>query len=593
MKKFFNLSLKKLAKIKNKIQNMTTTNDKNKKIQPIKSHLEDEVSRPSRNINLVATPPPKTELVPTAIRVLILVSVMLWNVGFWSITDFPQTLGDSIIDHFHIDEEKIGFIYTLSYAVSIFASPSAGFLISRFGLPNIALLACSLISLSSIIMYFAVRAGSFSLLLFGRAMTSVGAEPLMISQASASSKWFSGRLLSISMGLNLSLGLASGSLSNYITPLSIIKTRSLESAFFYYVVCTSLTFVSVAVYNFVDWNYDALLAKERELEKMEFERRESFKEEPLVPHKAEEMEDGLLPAGTKDGEFDYKFQVKDIFLFGTLYWRCILLYITTSNTYYMITRIITNAGVHRYGYTFLKAKDFLPTIEVLAALFFPVNSIFITKFGKKLRVILVATISLVTAYTLMAVSPTTPSLTFQLSVILVGYFFITYQSTISPCIATSVPKEVVSVAFSIASFIQAIGLSLLPSLLGYMTEHQKRQEYQNTVYFLIFCAVLSMILAFLTFRVDMRLGGILDFPENSNKAKRAKRAMDMKFRALVVKSRQQDKRKEGGDDGQSRATRLTGEGTLKASTEGGRSLPTGSTQGRRVGGEGNAEDDIG
>ena len=553
----------------------TTTNKNKKRIQRKKAHLDaEEAPNPSKDIKIV----------PTVVRELILVSLTLWNVGFWSLTDFPQSLGDSIIDHFHIDEEKIGLIYTLSYAVSIFASPLAGLLISRFGLPNIALLSSSLICLSSMVMYFAVRAGSFGLLVLGRAISSAGAEPLFISQASASSKWFSGRLLSVSMGLNLSLGIAAGSLSNFIAPLSIISTRSLESAFFYYVVCTSLTFISVAAYNIIDWNYDALLARELDLEKIESERREGSKEAQKKPGE----EEGLLPAaGVEEAEFG------DIFLFGELYWGCVLLFIITSNTYYMVTRIITNAAVHRYGYTFLKAKNFLPTIQVLAALFFPLNSIFITKFGKKARVIVTATISLLSAYTLMAVSPTHPSPTFQIAVILVSYFFITYQSTIFPCLATSVPKEVVSIAFSISSFFQAIGLCLLPWLLGYLTRHQKRKEYQNTTYFLIFCAALSLILAFLVFRIDMKFGGVLDLPENSNRAKLAKRAMDAKFRARVRKRRRLETGEQSGDGGRNRATRLTGAGTIKANTEGRRSLQTGYVRSGGVGGGGGSEADIG
>ena len=95
--------------------------------------------------------------VPGAIRGLILASIMLWNVGFWSITDFPQTLGDHILDHFGIDEVQIGFIYFTTYLVSIFASPSAGFLISRFGLPNVALGASFLMWFSTFTMYFAVQ----------------------------------------------------------------------------------------------------------------------------------------------------------------------------------------------------------------------------------------------------------------------------------------------------------------------------------------------------------------------------------------------------------------------------------------------------
>ena len=418
----------------------------------------------------------------------------------------------------------------------------------------------------------------------------------MISQASASLKWFSGRFLSISMGLNFSCALISGSSSNYIAPILIVQTRSLESAFFFYIVMTSLTFAAVALYYFVDWKFDPILKlEEKQIElraegEQAADRYENTHSQNAEIERRDRRTTGtqvLAPVNTLDEEIP-DIGPKDILHFGPVFWGCIFVCVFASNTFYMVTRIITNAGVHRYGYTFLQSKNFLPTIQVIAAIFTPINSAFITKFGWKLKVILAGTFSLFTAYVLMAVSPTTPSATFQLSVILVACYFFTYQSSIFPCLATSVPKEAVSIGLSVASFLQAIGLALLPELLGFMIEHQKRQEYQNTVYLMVGCAALSILLVCFAVKMDLKAGGVLDSPENSERAKKNKKELDRRIREKILASR--GRVKEIGEGG--RSSRLTGAATIKAGTSDGKSLAGNLTSSERGDLKEGGEDDL-
>ena len=473
----------------------------------------------------------------TAKRGLILVSIILWNAGLWSLLDFPQTLGDPLINHFKITTKEVGCLYTISAAFNVVTSPLTGLLISRLGVSTVATITLSFQILGAMLLYLSVSAESYSLLVLGRCFYAMGAEPTLICQAAASEKWFSGKMLSISMGLNLSCGMAIASLSNFITPILIVETRDLETAFLYYVCLCTLSFIAVAGFNVLDWKYEAQLEQEKAilggfgLERAgETSGRESATNTINLRSMAETEREAVT--GTPETQ-KYVFKVSDLTKLSPVFWCCVSLYAIAANTYYQFTSTITNMAVHRYNYTFLEAKNFISTIQILSACLMPVNSILIQRIGKKPKVILIATILLLAGFVNLALTPAHPSLQFEASIALIALFYISYQSTIFPCMAMSLPREAVSVGLGTASFFQAVPLGLSAYLFGDMVKQETAGVYQRVLSIIIGMALVSVGLAWFAVRTDARLGGLLDAPENSEKARRVKAAMEAQFRRDV------------------------------------------------------------
>ena len=531
---------------------------------------------------------------------LILVSIMLFNVGYWSTIDFPQTLGDTFLRQFHISTKQVGYIYSISYFFSIIFCPLTGVLISRFGIPNISLLMAFFIFAGNVMAYFGVRADSFSLVVLGRIVFSFGAEALLVAQASASEKWFSGKMLSISMGINLSCGVTSGSLSNYITPIAIVEDRNLEAAFLYYVCAGALSFFSVALFTVLDWKYGALIQHSLDMNgENESSKGSTALREALRSHQTNPGDQPTDPASqdpiasrtnsqaliqATSGE-NYVFKLNHLWKLGPLYWCCVGIYTFASNSYYQFTKVITNAGVHRFGYSYLRAKNFLALIQIVSAFIMPLNSIFILNYGKKLKVLLFSTASLLIAYTTMTLSPPTPSLSFEVAICFVALFEITYQSTIYPCVAMSLPRDAVSIGFGLASFVQAFFLTALPYLLGIIIEDETRAEYQIILFVFVGMVSFAIMWVLVTMRIDYKLGGILDAPENSEVARKGRAKVDARFKRLVAfdasgkinrgKKRRRGNRKkerrgvvtiEAGSDNKSSGVAKTGGKTFGASS---------------------------
>ena len=484
---------------------------------------------------------------------LILVSIMLFNVGYWSTIDFPQTLGDTFLKQFNISTKEVGYVYSISYFFSIIFCPLTGVLISRFGIPNISLLMASFIFIGNVIAYFGVRADSFVTVVLGRIVFSFGAEALLVAQASASEKWFSGKMLSISMGINLSCGVTSGSLSNYITPMAIVYDRNLEAAFLYYICAAALSFFSVALFTVLDWKYGALIQHELDANSEPDSNKDSTALPPdaLQTHEANPSDQTTETVTTQSyrgnngssnpqtliqatSGKNYVFKLNHLWKLSPLYWCCVAIYTFASNSYYQFTKVITNAGVHRFGYSYLRAKNFLSLIQIISAFIMPLNSIFIFTNGKKLKVLLLSTASLLVAYLTMLVSPSTPSFTFEAAIYFVALFEITYQSTIYPCVAMSLPRDAVSVGFGLASFVQALFLTALPYLLGTIIEDETRIEYQIILLVFVGMVSFSIMWVVLTMRIDRKLGGILDSPENSEVARKGRAKIDARFKRLVA-----------------------------------------------------------
>lgn len=62
-----------------------------------------------------------------------------------------------------------------------------------------------------------------------------------------SENWFSGRYLTISMGLNTTVGLLSGAVSNWFTPLIANDYRNIASPFVFCGIVSFIGFVFAAI----------------------------------------------------------------------------------------------------------------------------------------------------------------------------------------------------------------------------------------------------------------------------------------------------------------------------------------------------------
>ena len=465
---------------------------------------------------------PKT--IPALGNLALLVSIIVSNVGFWCTIDFPQNLADPLMSALHITTKQIGFLNGLYSMVNLVAAPIGGVVITKLGIPNSLLLFSFLIFIGSFGGFLGVSLRSFNTLVVGRIIFAIGGESYVIAQAAACEKWYSGKMLSVVFGLVLTSGLASASLSNFMNPVLLVLTRSVETPFFCYTCVSAFAFGMSSLFVWLDWKYEHILRAEK-LEEEAYDE-DGEKKSALAEISEQEVKEGL------ESQSEYKFELRDLLKLGGTFWCSCLIYSIVANCYYQFSFIITNTAVHRYNYTYLKAKNFLSLIQMLSIILMPINSIIIFKFGKKFKMILFAVVMMLLAYITLLNLPAQPTLLFELSMYFLALFYSIYQSTIWSCLTISLPEGAVSIGLGISSVFQAVPMSSLPLFFGAVIKDQKKSQYQQVLWMLTMLTAASILLMFLSIWVDAKNDGILDFPENSNEAKRAKRRLNRRFHGL-------------------------------------------------------------
>ena len=162
----------------------------------------------------------------------IFVCTLLIPCGFGFQVDYPQSLTDPLITTYNITTWHVNFLYSLYSIPNIVIAPFYGLLVAKIGMGNGLLLATFLMFSGSFLMTISEELHSYPVLAVGRVIFSIGGENMVMTWMGATSKWFSGRFLTVAAGCNQTfLSLVCGA-GNYLLPTINAKYRSLGITFF-------------------------------------------------------------------------------------------------------------------------------------------------------------------------------------------------------------------------------------------------------------------------------------------------------------------------------------------------------------------------
>ena len=140
---------------------------------------------------------------PTPIyRWSVLVFVSLAMFGNYYIYDSIAPVFDLLSSQLNYNDQQLGLLYTVYSIAAIVVLLIGGFIIDKFGTKKsilvfalICLVAAAITAISS----------EFYIMLAGRFVLGIGAEPLIVAVTTALAKWFKGKTLSLAFGLNLTI----------------------------------------------------------------------------------------------------------------------------------------------------------------------------------------------------------------------------------------------------------------------------------------------------------------------------------------------------------------------------------------------------
>ena len=426
-------------------------------------------------------------------------------ISVYFIFDYPMLFTDQLIISMDITTVQIGYLYSIYSIPNLICVPIGGIIIGYLGSDTSSLLLTAVVFFGSIFNFLGVLTSNYYFLLIGRAIGGMGSQTLVIVQAVIVDEWFSGRLLSVALGSCNFLNFMSASADVFFSPQLLVKSRNLVVPFF---VASCVAFLSWTS-SFFYYTTCQLFTKQKS--------QKDFKD--------------------KNIEKKWKFGFYDLRYLSGLYWLVMLQFVILTLIYYQFMSFVTDLLVVRYQYSYIKAKNIVALVPVSSALLLPFFSIFTLYYGKKALILLFSSLSGTAVFTILLLSPEIPSLVIFFSLGFLAIFFSSQASVIWPSITLVVPKEATGVSLAVSNTILNVFMTIMPVVFGNINKPRNAKAYRNSIWVLLFMAILSVGLSVLAALVDYRGDRMLYLGENDKKVLelRNKKSLDW-IRAKLKKS---------------------------------------------------------
>lgn len=191
-------------------------------------------------------------------------AMILINFGNNYIFDIPQLFENAFIKKFRITPVEISYLYAIYSIPNFVFAPLGSVLLNHTGLGLGGLLFSGIIFFSTVCMYIGVNLNSFTLVMIARAVFGIGAETLIVCQATIAEKWFTGKFLSLAIGLNNVVSLAGSALSAYLTPQLFVNSRGLQVPLFFCGLIVAVCWFILLGYFIIEYKNKKLIESEDE-----------------------------------------------------------------------------------------------------------------------------------------------------------------------------------------------------------------------------------------------------------------------------------------------------------------------------------------
>ena len=423
-------------------------------------------------------------LVPNWVLLLSLLCLITINVGTYYGHNIVQLLEEHIEILFDKSQKSIVHLYTNYYLFSTPMVLAAGFLVTWFGASNIALVLTFLLLTDSILMYLGVSRRQFGLVVASRSLDGLCYEANEIAQFTLISTWFKGRFLSLAVGM-VQFANNLGSVVSTLLAIRVFKaTRSIDLVFF--IAGCVAVFSAVAVIVF-------------------------YTVEIFVNSKIRKFEEKVEEEAEKD--------VIRCSMWSDLNNK--LTWVTTANAaislsiYPIFMTFVVAFVKNRFSYTLDETTWLVAVITISYVLGIPLYSSISVKFGKKMPMLCVAYLAVISSFGVMFVLPSRRKSTILYIIfIIIGQFQAVVTSVIWSSLALVTPSRAEPLVFGVSQFLTNLLISFFSYVIGLIVEFKNLADYQAVLLILVFYGCIGLIVAFLNYQEDMKRGGILMFPEN-------------------------------------------------------------------------------
>lgn len=327
-----------------------------------------------------------------------------------------------------------------------------GIILDKMGIRFTGVLATGLMFLGAIIKYYSLSA-DFGDALFmdmhmqvvvaslGFAIFGVGCEITGITASKIIVKWFTGKEMALAMGVQVGLARIGTAMA---MALSFPVAKMMGGVPYPVLLGAALLligFLSFLVYNVMDKREDKAVTAAR------------------------------LEAGTAEEEEGFKFSDLKLIFMNRGFWLITLLCLMFYSGVFPFLKFSAKLMVYKYHV----AEGFAGSIPALlpfgTILLTPIFGTLYDKIGKGATLMIIGSIMLTVVHILFALPVMNVWWFAVIVMIVLGVAFSLVPSAMWPSVPKIIPMHQLGTAYAIIFYIQNIGLSFVPMLIGYVIEH--------------------------------------------------------------------------------------------------------------------------
>lgn len=347
---------------------------------------------------------------------------------------------------------------------------------------------------------------NYPMAIVGRALFGIGAESLELAQTIILVNWFTGRELSMSIGLGNSISFLGLMMNQNLQPIIAEHTSVSFAIWVGFFLCTIFFFTSIFVVK-LDKKKDNLLYDNGKTEQ----------------------------TGTKNE----KFKFSDIKKLTTIYWLIIFNYLSTASVVYCFSNITSGYFQIRFGYDFVKSGNIMSAVFGVCAFLSPFIGFIVDRVGRRLTLVLISCSLIMIAHILFIITPDASEPIYPIFyLILIGLAYSVHSTALWSALPFTVDEKVLGTAYGSSYSLANIGFFTVPLIIGTLQEKTKTMHgYFWVGIFFILLAFTGMCTGLALLILDKKKGGNLNSKSphtaqpNSTKF-RSKRHVMQRFRSF-------------------------------------------------------------
>lgn len=466
--------------------------------------------------------PPKTAITSKILIPVLLLLIQL-NIGSYYSYDVPQQLATNFTNKFKLTQIDIEFLYSIW---ALFALPMglfSGLIVKKLSPLVTVLLSSFMIYVSCVLTNLGIETEKYIYILIARALYGFASEPLMVAQATIISDWFTGRYLSLANGLSQTVNNLGLVASYYLTSLVYVKSRNMFVPFMYSSFFNLFSVLCGVLYSYYDLRYLGIVkgVNHEKMDLIESLESKSEMNRSSLGNSTGVIEMDLEEVKSEEINCTYLRDMKDLRI-----WLSIFMFNCAELCYFMFTNFSTEFMIKRFKFDILEAKNILLVLPLITIFFIPVYSIISVKRGMKIKMFGFGFLMACLGYIFLAVLPVKKTYLVYFPIFLIGQFWSIFGAVAFSSIVIATPTRSIPLSLGFSFFSNDVFLSTVPLIFGQIVKNDDIKGYQNALYLLIGLSCLGIGLSIWNFIVDLKKGGILELPENGEKAKKLKILMD-------------------------------------------------------------------